>query len=92
MRLYGNTLTKYGIDTGLHIHLCESRTELQNSESRFGGLGPVEKVHQAGLLGRRAVAAHCVHLSDNDNGILAKTGTSVSINSGSHAKLGLERA
>lgn len=76
------------LDTGLHIHLCESRTEVQNSESRFGGLRPVEVAHKASLLGPRTVAAHCVHLSDREIEILAKTGTSVSINSGSNAKLG----
>lgn len=76
------------LDTGLHIHLCESKTEVQNSASRFGGLRPVEVAHKAGLLGPRTVAAHCVHLSDSEIEILAKTGTSVSINSGSNAKLG----
>lgn len=76
------------LDTGLHIHLCESKTEVQNSESRFGGLRPVEVAHKAGLLGPRTVAAHCVHLSDKEVEILADTGTSVSINSGSNAKLG----
>lgn len=76
------------LDTGLHIHLCESKTEVENSESRFGGLRPVEVAHKAGLLGPRTVAAHCVHLSDSEIEILAKTGTNVSINSGSNAKLG----
>lgn len=76
------------LNTGLHIHLCESKTEVQNSESRFGGLRPVEVAHKAGLLGPRTVAAHCVHLSDHEIELLAQTGTSVSINSGSNAKLG----
>ncbi|ROW07851.1 hypothetical protein VMCG_03500 [Cytospora schulzeri] len=76
------------LDTGLHIHLCESRTEVDNSRDRFGGLGPVEVAHRAGLLGPRTVAAHCVHLSDGEIALLAGTGTSVSVNSGSNAKLG----
>lgn len=76
------------LETGLHIHLCESKTEVQNSESRFDGLRPVEVAHKTGLLGPRTVAAHCVHLSDSEIEILAKTGTNVSINSGSNAKLG----
>ncbi|KUI70216.1 5'-deoxyadenosine deaminase [Cytospora mali] len=76
------------LDTGLHIHLCESKTEVQNSLSRFGGLRPVEVAYKAGLLGPRTVAAHCVHLSDEEIELFAKTGTSVSINSGSNAKLG----
>ncbi|ORY71388.1 n-ethylammeline chlorohydrolase [Pseudomassariella vexata] len=76
------------LNTGLHIHLCESRTEVKNSLDRFGGKRPVEVAHEAGLLGPRTVAAHCVHLSETEVELLAKTGTSVSINSGSNAKLG----
>lgn len=40
------------------------------------------------MLGPDTVAAHCVHLSDEEIELLAKTGTHVSINSGSNAKLG----
>lgn len=76
------------LGTGLHVHLCESGTEVQDSRSRFAGLRPVEVAHRAGLLGPRTVAAHCVHLSDGEVALLAETGTSVSINSGSNAKLG----
>lgn len=76
------------LDTGLHLHLCESASEVRDSRGRFGGLRPVEVAHRAGLLGPRTVAAHCVHLSDGEIELLARTGTSVSINSGSNAKLG----
>lgn len=75
------------LGTGVHIHLCESRTEIANSMKHFGKR-PVEMAYEAGILGPDCVAAHCVHLSDNEIRLLAETGTSVSHNAGSNAKLG----
>ncbi|KAL1649615.1 hypothetical protein SLS58_001672 [Diplodia intermedia] len=73
---------------GLHVHLCEAASEVDDAAARFGGRSPVEVFRDAGLLGPRTVAAHCVHLTDADIAILAATGTHVSYNPGSNAKLG----
>lgn len=78
---------KKKLGTGVHIHLCESRTEVADSMKRFGKR-PVEMAHEAGILGPDCVAAHCVHLSDDEIRLLAETGTSISHNAGSNAKLG----
>ncbi|KAE8446344.1 hypothetical protein EG329_012093 [Mollisiaceae sp. DMI_Dod_QoI] len=78
---------KKELGTGVHIHLCESRSEIADSVQRFGKR-PVEMAYEAGILGPDCVAAHCVHLSDNEMRLLAETGTSVSHNAGSNAKLG----
>lgn len=78
---------KKELGTGVHIHLCESRTEIEDSMKRFGKR-PVEMAYKAGILGPDCVAAHCVHLSDREIELLAETGTSVSHNAGSNAKLG----
>ena len=79
--------TKKQLNTGVHIHLCESRSEIADSMKRFGKR-PVEMAYEAGILGPDCVAAHCVHLSDEEIRLLAETGTSVSHNAGSNAKLG----
>ena len=78
---------KKKLGTGVHIHLCESRTEVADSMKKFGKR-PVEMAHEAGILGPDCVAAHCVHLSDDEIRLLAETGTSISHNAGSNAKLG----
>lgn len=44
--------------------------------------------HEAGILGPDCIAAHCVHLSDHEINLLASSGTHVSHNPASNAKLG----
>jgi 5-methylthioadenosine/S-adenosylhomocysteine deaminase len=72
--------------TGIHIHLNESVTEVEDSVKRFG-MGPTELAYEIGLLGPDVVAAHCVHLSDREISMMAETGTSLSHNPVSNAKL-----
>ncbi|KAL8291736.1 hypothetical protein RQP46_001994 [Phenoliferia psychrophenolica] len=75
------------LGTGIHIHLNESQTEVESTLERFGKR-PTELAHECGLLGPRTVAAHVVHLSDEEIRLLATTGTHVSHNASSNAKLG----
>jgi 5-methylthioadenosine/S-adenosylhomocysteine deaminase len=72
---------------GIHIHLNESMSEVENSISRFGKR-PTELSYEVGLLGPDVVAAHCVHLNDDEIRMMAETGTSISHNPSSNAKLG----
>jgi 5-methylthioadenosine/S-adenosylhomocysteine deaminase len=75
------------LGTGVHIHLNESLTEVENSRQRFGRR-PAEVAYDAGILGRNCIAAHCVWLSDTEIALLRQTGTQISHNPSSNAKLG----
>ncbi len=75
------------LGTGIHIHLNESLTEVENSKKRFGRR-PTEVAYDAGLLGSDCVAAHCVWLSDTEIALMRETGTQISHNPTSNAKLG----
>jgi 5-methylthioadenosine/S-adenosylhomocysteine deaminase len=75
------------LGTGVHIHLNESLTEVENSRQRFGRR-PAEVAYDAGILGRNCIAAHCVWLSDTEIALLRETGTQISHNPSSNAKLG----
>jgi 5-methylthioadenosine/S-adenosylhomocysteine deaminase len=75
------------LGTGVHVHLNESLTEVENSKERFGRR-PTEVAYDAGLLGRRTIAAHCVWLSDTEIALMRETGTQISHNPSSNAKLG----
>jgi 5-methylthioadenosine/S-adenosylhomocysteine deaminase len=77
--------TELGV--GIHIHLNESMSEVENSLERFGRR-PTELAYELGFLGPDVVAAHCVHLSDDEIAMMAETGTSISHNPSSNAKLG----
>ena len=70
-----------------HIHLNESMTEVDNSVARFGRR-PSEVAYDCGVLGPDCIAAHCVWLSDREIGLMAETGTHISHNPSSNAKLG----
>nr|WP_300003060.1 amidohydrolase [Tissierella sp.] len=59
------------LDTGIHIHLSETKSELENSLKDFGK-SPIEHMHDLGMFKRHTIAAHCVHVSDKDIEILAK--------------------
>ncbi|HET9898411.1 MAG TPA: amidohydrolase [Streptosporangiaceae bacterium] len=75
------------LGTGIHIHLNESLTEVEDSKKRFGRR-PTEVAYDAGLLGSDCVAAHCVWLSDTEIALMRETDTQISHNPTSNAKLG----
>ncbi|MDE0138006.1 MAG: amidohydrolase [bacterium] len=76
------------LGTGIHIHLNESLGEVEISKQAFGGRRPTEVAYDTGILGPDCVAAHCVHLSDREIGLMSETGTHISHNPTSNAKLG----
>ena len=75
------------LGTGVHIHLNESLTEVENSKQRFGRR-PTEVAYDCGILGRNCIAAHCVWLSDQEIALMRETSTQISHNPSSNAKLG----
>lgn len=75
------------LGTGIHIHLNESLSEVEISKERFGRR-PTEVAYDCGILGRNCIAAHCVWLSDTEIALMRETGTQISHNPSSNAKLG----
>ena len=50
----------------VHIHLAETRREVEECRAAHGGLSPVEYLDRLGLLTPRTLAAHSIHLADSD--------------------------
>lgn len=75
------------LSTGIHIHLNESLSEVEASMQKFGRR-PTEFAYDCGILGPDCVAAHCVWLSDVEIALMRETGTHISHNPSSNAKLG----
>ncbi len=63
----------------LTIHVSEGPNDVYHNLERYGKR-TVERLRDTGLLGPRAVLAHCVHLNRAEIGILASTGTHVAHN------------
>jgi 5-methylthioadenosine/S-adenosylhomocysteine deaminase len=75
------------LGTGIHIHLNESLSEVEISKEMFGRR-PTEVAYDNGILGPDCIAAHCVWLSDRELALIRETGTHISHNPSSNAKLG----
>ena len=74
------------LGVGVHIHLAETRQEIEDIQKQYG-CSPVALVAKTGLLDLPVLAAHCVHLSPEDIAILAEKGTAVVHNPESNMKL-----
>jgi 5-methylthioadenosine/S-adenosylhomocysteine deaminase len=62
-----------------NIHLAETKWEVDSIMKTFH-CTPVQYLQKLGALSENVIAAHCVHLSDEDIAILAKTKTGVAHN------------
>lgn len=74
----------------LHIHVSETRTEVDNC-IRDHGTTPVRYLDSLGFLGPDVIAAHCVHVDAEEWKILAKRGVTVAHCPCSNMKLGSGR-
>ena len=76
---------KYGYR--IHIHLSETRKEVEDCKAAHGGLTPVEYFDSLGLLSPRLIAAHTLWLSEHDIELLAARGVHCVHNVNSNTKL-----
>lgn len=69
-----------------HIHLSETGTEQENCIKTYGKT-PAMVMDEAGVFDLPCVAAHCVHLTDEDMKILSSRGVYAAFNPSSNLKL-----
>lgn len=77
----------YDNNAVLHIHLSETITENENCLKTYGKT-PAKLLYDAGAFNTKVLAAHCVHLTDEDISILKNGGATVAHNPSSNLKLG----
>lgn len=70
----------------LHTHLSETMKEVEDCRSQ-NGCSPTELFEKVGAMDVPFVAAHCVHLSENDRTILKNSGATIALNPASNMKL-----
>ena len=74
-------------DVNLHIHLSETRKEVEDCKAAHGGLTPVEYLDRLGVLSPRLLAAHTLWLTPHDIELLATHGVHCIHNINSNTKL-----
>lgn len=81
--------TQFARERGLkiHIHVSETRKEIEDCARLHGGMSPVEYLDSLGVLGPDVIAAHTLWLSENDIRILGDRGVTCVHNVNSNLKL-----
>jgi len=74
------------LNTGIHIHLCETKKEVEDSFREYGK-SPIKHVYELGLFKQPTIAAHCVHIDDEDMDILKANKVTAVYNPSSNLKL-----
>ncbi len=59
---------------GFHIHVAEHEADEEDSLRR-SGKRVVQRLHDFGILGDKTIAAHCVHIDEEERRLLQETGT-----------------
>lgn len=70
----------------IHTHISETEGEVEKSYDKFG-VSPLERLEDLGFLENQVLAAHCVHLDENDIEILSANDLCVAHNPTSNMKL-----
>ena len=76
---------KYQVPNTLHV--SEKDYEMRYFEEQYGKT-PVAFLQELGVLGKSTIAVHCIHTTDTDIQIFARTGTKVAHCPGSNTKAG----
>jgi putative selenium metabolism protein SsnA len=77
-------------EAGCHIHVAEDPIDVEFTKQTFG-VGPIERLERFGLLDRRALLAHGIHLDPGDYELVATRGATIVHNPESNANNGVGR-
>ncbi|MDC6484318.1 TRZ/ATZ family hydrolase [Methylophilaceae bacterium] len=75
------------LNINIHTHLHETQWEVDDSIAKYG-ITPVQRLNNLGIIGPSLMAAHCVHLNNQDMLTLAKNKVNIIHNPSSNMKLG----
>lgn len=67
------------LNTGFHVHTAEAISD-QEATIKMCGKRVVQRFKDSGILGAKTIAAHCVHLTDQEIEMLAASNTMVAHN------------
>jgi putative selenium metabolism protein SsnA len=64
------------LNSGFHIHVAEAESDEEFNKKNFG-MRVVKRLDKFGILGKKTIAAHCVHVNEAEMDLLKESGTSV---------------
>ncbi len=64
------------LGSGFHVHVAEAESDEQHCRS-FYGSSIVERFQRLGILGPNSIFAHCVHVNEQEQELIAASGTKV---------------
>jgi putative selenium metabolism protein SsnA len=64
------------LDAGFHVHTAEGPEDLAQCQQEYG-MRIVRRFHNHRILGGKTIAAHCVHVDDEEIGLLQSSNTNV---------------
>jgi 5-methylthioadenosine/S-adenosylhomocysteine deaminase len=73
-------------DMPIHTHVHETAHEVEDGVKQHG-VRPFERLRQLGLVGRRLIAVHAVHMNDAEMDVMAREGVSMAHCPSSNLKL-----
>lgn len=65
-----------GLNSGFHVHCAEGIEDLEDAKQKYG-MGVIERWYKHGVLGKKSIAVHCIHISDEEMNLLKETDTIV---------------
>lgn len=84
-RTLAEKAAEYG--SSMHVHVAETKGEVEACRERHGGKSPVRFLADCGIFDVPTVAAHCVHIDEEDIAILKEHKVTVATCPKSNAKL-----
>ena len=68
-----------GAGIGFHVHAAEGIEDLVDAVSKYG-LRVIERLHKYGVLSEKSIAAHCIHITEQEMDLLKDSGVAVAHN------------
>lgn len=62
--------------SGCHIHVAEDPVDEEKTRRRYHS-GVIERLSRAGVISKKGIAAHCIHLNENEKDLLGESGVNV---------------
>lgn len=64
------------VDAGFHVHVAEGIEDVADSLAKYH-MRVVERWYEAGVLNKKSIAVHCIHIIDNEIKMLKDSGVSI---------------